>query len=88
MVNKSKSNFQEVMEKETSITEIEEIEEDTITEEGIVIEEMVVSEETTEEVIEEDPEEILVIDQRDVSIVVKKVTLPEIALNVIYPLIF
>ena len=88
MANKSKSNFQEATERETSITEIEEIEGDTITEEVIVIEEMVVSEEMTEEVIEEDPEEILVIDQRDVSIAVKKVTLPEIALNVIYPLIF
>jgi len=88
MANKSKSNFQEATERETSTTEIEEIEEDTITEEVIVIEEMVVSEEMTEEVIEEDPEEILVIDQRDVSIAVKKVTLPEIALNVIYPLIF
>lgn len=72
MANKSKSNHQKAVEEDNS-TEVE-IEEDTEEEETM---------DSEVEIVEiEDPEEISVTDQRAVSTVAKKVTLPETAANV------
>lgn len=77
MENKSKFNSPEVAENVTSITEVE-IEEDS--------EEVIVTEETLDSEAEmiEDLEEILVTDPEAASTVVKKVTLPETAQNVLF----
>jgi hypothetical protein len=80
MENKSKSNSPEVKAAEIWA----EPEEDTETEIEEASEEEVTVIMDSEEEMTEDHEEILVIDQKDASIVVKTVILPETAVNVIF----
>ena len=89
MENKSKLKSPEVTEEEilpateeedSVAIEIEEIEEDIEEVETVIM--------GSENMMTEDPEEILAIDQKDVSIAAKRATLPKTVNNVIYYIIF